>query len=203
MQITTRLIIFLGLLVCLVGEVKGDESEELSKLNEFRKYMLDEVNFVRTKPAEYAETRLRLNKENSSDNGAYAYLSKTKPVKALALHDILNSTALNYAKLLARKNTFSHYADGTPFERAKYAGYMYTAMGENIACGNESHYNAMVNPESSAIEFVKMLIIDRDIKDVGHRITLLNPVYRSVGFGFARNTKSTCINYIVQDFGSP
>jgi uncharacterized protein YkwD len=203
MRLTCGIYLILGLLLCLVAAAKGDDNEEFSRLKEFRKFMLNEVNFVRTRPAEYAETRLRINKENFSDNGAYAYLRKIKPVKALALHEILNSTALDYAKLMARKNTFSHVANGTPFERAKKAGYRYSAMGENIACGNDSHYNAMIDPESSAIEFVKMLIIDRDIKDVGHRITLLNPVYRSVGFGFARNPSSTCVNYIVQDFGSP
>ena len=104
---------------------------------------------------------------------------------------------------MAGKNTFSHMADGTPFDRAKKAGYRYSAMAENIACGSEYHYNAMTNPQSSAVEFVKMLIIDRDIKDLGHRHTLMNPVYRSVGFGFAHNQSSTCINYVVQDFGNP
>jgi len=104
---------------------------------------------------------------------------------------------------MAKKDVFNHTADGTPFERAKKAGYRYTAMGENIACGSEQYYNALINPEASAIEFVRLLIIDKGVKDVGHRVTLMNPIYRSVGFGFARNPSSYCINYIVQDFGNP
>ncbi len=199
----SRLYIIAGLICCLAAGAKGDDNEELSRLKEFRKYMLDEVNFVRTKPAEYAETRLLENKKISTDNGAYDYLKKIKPVKSLVLNEILNSASLDYAKLMARKDVFGHYADGTPFERAKKAGYRYYAMGENIACGSEYHYNAVTHPEDSAVAFVKMLIIDKGIKDVGHRKTMMNPVYRSVGFGFAHNQSSYCINYVVQDFGNP
>ena len=142
----------------------GIDDEENSKLSEFRKYMLDEVNFVRTKPAEYAETRLLAYKKISTDNGAYDYLKKVKPVKALVLNEMLNSAALEYAELMARKDVFGHYANGTPFERAKKAGYRYSAMAENIACGSEYHYNAMTHAESSAIGFVRMLIIDNRFK---------------------------------------
>lgn len=198
-----KLYIISGMLIGLALAARASGDEETPKLEAFRKYMLDEVNFVRTRPAEYAEIRLLENKKISTDNGAYEYLKKIKPVKTLALNEILNSTALKYAELLARKNVFNHYADGTPFERAKKEGYRFSSMAENIACGTESFYNALVNPESSAIEFVKMLIIDRDIKDLGHRHTLMNPVYRSAGFGFSRNPSSNCINYVVQDFGTP
>jgi uncharacterized protein YkwD len=198
-------IIYLSLfhLTHIAGFATSNDDKDNLKLDEFRKHMLDEVNFVRTRPAEYAETRLLANKKISTDNGAYDYLKKIKPVKTLVLNEILNSTALEYAKFMAGKGVFSHNANGTPFERVKKAGYRYSAMAENIACGSEYHYNAMTNPESSAIEFVKMLIIDKGIKDLGHRKTMMNPVYRSVGFGFAHNQSSYCINYVVQDFGNP
>ncbi len=76
-------------------------------------------------------------------------------------------------------------------------------MAENIACGNENYYDAINHPETSAIAFVKMLIIDKGIKDLGHRLTLMNPVYKSAGFGFASNPSSYCVNYAVQEFGNP
>jgi uncharacterized protein YkwD len=203
MRIAIIIYLTVSFLIPQAGLAFGNDDEGNLKLRDFKKYMLDEVNFVRTKPAEYAEIRLLENKKISTDNGAYDYLKKIKPVKTLVLNEILNSTALEYAKFMAGKGVFSHNANGTPFERVKKAGYRYSAMAENIACGSEYHYNAMTNPESSAIEFVKMLIIDKGIKDLGHRKTMMNPVYRSVGFGFAHNQSSYCINYVVQDFGNP
>jgi uncharacterized protein YkwD len=198
-----RIYIISTFLVCLALGANAADDEELSKLMVFRKYMLDEINFLRTKPSEYAESRLLAEKNESSDNGAFNYLKKISPAGTLTLHELLNTAALKYAKTMASKNVFSHFADGTPFERARKAGYRYTAMAENIACGTESFYDALVNPESSAIGFVKMLVIDKGVKDLGHRRTLMNPVYRSVGFGFARNPSSYCINFVVQDFGRP
>lgn len=203
MKESLRFCFILVLLIILGEGAKGRGNDEISRLIEFRSHTLNEVNFARTRPAEYAEMRLKGNKENSSDNGAYRYLKKLSPVNALALHEILNSTALKYADLLARRKQLSHTADGTPFTRMRNAGYKGSAMAENIACGSDQLYNALINPQSSAIEFVKMLIIDVGIKDVGHRRNLLNPVYRSVGFGFGRNASSNCVNYIVQDFGNP
>ena len=190
-------------MICLTEGAKGLDNEELSKLTEFRNYMLDEVNFARTRPADYAEMRLKMDKENNADNGAYRFLKKKSPVSALALQEILNSVALKYAILLAKKKQLSHVADGTPFTRMRKAGYRGSSMAENIACGSEPKYNALTNPQSSAIEFVKMLIIDTGIKDVGHRVNLLNPVYKSIGFGFGYNPLSSCVNFIVQDFGNP
>lgn len=203
MNIAIKLFFALVLSITLAEGTKGHGNEEVSKLREFRKHMLDEVNFVRTRPAEYAELRLRENRENNTDNGAYRYLKKSASVSALALHEILNLTALKYSNLLARKKQLTHTADGTPFTRMRKEGYKGSAMAENIACGSEQKYNALANPQSSAIEFVKMLIIDEGIKDAGHRHNLLNPVYKSVGFGFGQNPSSSCVNYIVQDFGNP
>jgi hypothetical protein len=203
MGLTIRLYFILGLLIFVAEGTKGRDDEELPKLIQFRNYMLEEVNFARTHPARYAEMRLKENWDKSTDNGSYASLKRMSPVNALSLHEILNSVALKYANLLAKRNQFSHTADGTPFTRIKKGGYFGNATAENIACGTAPQYDAMINPQSCAIEFVKMLIIDTGIKDVGHRRNLLNPVYRSVGFGFGHNPSSACVNYIVQDFGNP
>ena len=124
-------------------------------------------------------------------------------MKALALHNILNAVSLKYAGLLAKKNELTHTADGTPFTRMMKGGYKGSAMAENIACASEEQFNALVNPRSSAIEFVKLLIIDKGIRDLGHRHTIMNHIYKSVGFGFGHNHSSTCVNFIVQDFGNP
>lgn len=190
-------------MLSVAGGDIGKEQREQPNLEEFRNIMLDEVNFVRTNPKAYAEKRLKSSMKQGEDNGAYSYLKKVKPAGKLEFNETLNSISLEYALFLANKDKFSHTAKGTPFTRAKKAGYRYMAMAENIACGNDPQLNIAVNPSYAAIEFVKMLIIDKGVKDMGHRHTLLNSVYKSVGFGFGHNPQSYCINYIVQDFGNP
>lgn len=179
------------------------EDRKSSNLREFRNIMLKEVNFLRTSPADYAEKRLKSSKEEGSDNGAYKYLKEVEPAGTLVFNSLLNSVSLTYAEVLANLNKFSHTANGTPFSRAKAAGYVFKAMAENIACGNDPQLNVYENPRNAAVEFVKMLVIDKNVKDLGHRHTLLNPVYKSVGFGFGHNPLSSCVNYVVQDFGNP
>jgi hypothetical protein len=196
-----KLLVYLFLIFYITSG--GIEDREASYLREFRNIMLEEVNFLRTHHAEYAERRLRSIIEDGSDNGAYKYLKGVKPAGSLLFNKTLNSISMDYAELLAGKNKFSHTAKGTPFSRAKTAGYVYKAMAENIACGNDPQLNVYENPRSAAVEFVKMLVIDKNVKDLGHRHTLLNPIYKSVGFGFGYNPKSYCINYVVQDFGNP
>lgn|GEM_PF-857806 len=195
------LILILG--VSFAGNSIRREDQEHPNLKLFRNIMLEEINFVRTHPAEYAEQRLRDSKEKGMDNGAYEYLKKVKPAGELKLNELLNSISMNYAQFMARKDEFSHTANGTPFTRAKKAGYTYKAMGENIVCGTDPQLNVYENPRYAAVEFVKMLLIDRDVKDLGHRHTLLSPLFKSVGFGFGHNPKSYCVNYVVQDFGNP
>ena len=201
MQFTLRICLILTFLIQIAETAKGRNED--SNLRSFRNYMLDEVNYVRTRPADYAEKRLKEEKEEGTDNGAYKQLKKVKPVKPLKFNKTLNSIAMEYARYMAKRDKFSHTANGTPFSRAKKAGYRYTAMGENIACGSDPQLNALINPKSSAIEFVKMLIIDEGVKDLGHRQALLNPVFKSIGIGFGHNPRSYCINYVVQDFGNP
>ena len=195
--------LFLVLLLLLPFTVKNIGQKEEGNLSEFRKFMLEEVNFVRTSPGEYAEKRLKTSKEEGVDNGAFQYLKRIKPVKSLAFNKILNEISMDYALFLAKKDKFSHTANGTPFTRARKAGYSFRAMGENIACGNDPQLNAYENPRYAAIEFVKMLLIDQGVKDLGHRHALMSPLYISIGIGFGHNPRSYCINYVVQDFGNP
>ncbi len=201
MHLFLKIYLILSTLIPLGGTV--EEENEKSNLNQFRNNMLEEINFLRAHPAEYAEKRFGTLKEEGADNGAYEYLKRVKPASTLKFNEILNEIATDYALFMAKKDKFSHTANGTPFSRAKKAGYTYTAMGENIACGNDPKLNAYKNPQYAAIEFVKMLVLDKGVKDLGHRHTLMNPVFKSVGFGFGHNEESYCINYVVQDFGNP
>lgn len=176
--------------------------EILKDITPFQQYTFDEINFARTKPAEYAELRLAAFKTNSTDNGSYQYLRNLTPVKALVFRNALNQSASKYAAFLVEKNLLEHNADGTPLIRAIREGYTGTSIGENLAGASDNSYNATDNPQSAAIGFVTLLIIDRGVDDFVHRLILLNSQYTTVGIGFGRNATSAFINCTVQDFGN-
>jgi len=167
----------------------------------FKDAMLAEINFARTKPADYANQRLKSDYNSGTDNGAYNDLTSRSAVNALALNDLLTSSATKYAKYMADHNVFGHTENGTPQSRAQAEGYT-GSVGENIAAGSYPSYNAESDPNGAAIAFVKLLIIDTGISGVGHRKNILNSSYKVVGIGFYRNTASKFQNYLVQDFGT-
>lgn len=167
----------------------------------FKDAMLAEINFVRTKPADYANQRLKSEYNSGTDNGAYNDLTSRSAVNALTLNDLLTTSATKYAKYMADNNVFGHTENGTPQSRTEAEGYT-GSVGENIAAGSYPSYNAESDPTGAAIAFVKLLIIDTGISGVGHRKNILNGSYRVVGIGFYRNTASKFDNYLVQDFGT-
>jgi uncharacterized protein YkwD len=101
---------------------------------------------------------------------------------------------------MATHNVFGHYERLTPAERCAEAGYEFYS-GENLSAGSFPAYHAEADPETAAIAFVEMLVIDEGVVGVGHRENLLNDLHRVVGIGFHRDTESTYHNYYVQDFG--
>ena len=166
-----------------------------------QQYMFDEINFARTKPAEYADLRLKAFKDKSTDNVSYQYLKNLAHVGAVSFSNELNQAASKYAVFLADNNLIGHDANGTPLSRSIKEGYSGVSLGENIAASSDNTYNANLNAQSAAIGFVELLIIDDGVTDLAHRLILLNSKYNLVGIGFGRNTASTYVNYIVQDFG--
>jgi uncharacterized protein YkwD len=187
-------------LLCLFP-FPGTGKESGKATPEFDQLVLEEVNFLRSNPREYAEKRLKAEFAEGEDNGAFDFLSKMKPVNKLVLNDKLNRLANSYARVIALKKTLSHNYNGNPMKRANKAGY-FGMIGENLAAGSEDKYNAFENPQSAAIEFVKMLVIDRGVKDFGHRKILTESRFKEMGVGFYRDPKDKLKNYFVQEFGS-
>ena len=183
----------------LIEDISIEKTKDIST---FQQYMLDEINFARTKPAEYAELRLKAENETSKDNGSYSYLKNSTQVEAISFNQALNQSASDYASFLAEKNLLEHNADGTPLKRAIRAGFTGTSTAENIAAASENCYNPVLNSNSAAIEFVRTLIIDEGVADVGHRLIILNAKYKTVGIGFIQNSATPILNYVVQDFGN-
>jgi uncharacterized protein YkwD len=167
----------------------------------FQQAILAEINYARTNPSGYATKRLTSYNSAGTDNGAYDELQSRTAVDALKLQSPLNTAASDYAEYLAENNILSHNAKGTPSSRASAAGYSYS-VGENIAAGSLEELNANSDPSGAAIAFVLMLVIDKGVSGVGHRNNILSSSYKKLGVGFSRNTYSTYVNYLVQDFGT-
>jgi len=194
--------ILIGLVSCNTDMVDEALVESPKDITAFQQYMLDEINLARTNPTVYAESRLKPEAESLADNGSYLYLKKSSPVGALSFNSSLNLSSSKYAGFLAEKNLMGHNEDGTPLKRAITVGFTGTAIGENIAASSGETYNALLNARSAAIGFVKIMIIDEGVSDLGHRLVMLSSKYKTVGIGYVRNTASTYVNYNVQNFGN-
>jgi len=193
------LVVLVGCNNALIEDISIEKTKDIST---FQQYMLDEINFARTKPAEYAELRLKAENETSKDNGSYSYLKNSTQVEAISFNLALNQSASDYAVFLAEKNLLEHCADGTPLNRAIRAGFTGTSTGENLVAASENCFNPILNSKSAAVEFVRTLIIDEGVADVGHRLIILNAKYKTVGIGFTQNSATPTLNYVVQDFGN-
>lgn len=105
---------------------------------------------------------------------------------ALARDFELDTVAQKYAERLARENFFAHVApDGTTLKaRLEAAGYDHTVVGENLGLASgplAAHFTIEHSP--------------------GHRKNLLDPAYRRVGIGVAKN--SSALTLLVEVFANP
>jgi uncharacterized protein YkwD len=188
---------------CFVLLSAQEQKFSADAYSKYQNAVLAEVNLARTSPLDYIGKRLSVEVNKHSDNGAGADLKKLKPLEPLSLNPLLTKSAQEYADFLAAQNRFGHNEKGTPVSRIAAAGYIYSTLGENIACGNFPDQNAEQTPEAAAVSFVKQWIIDRGVAGVGHRKNILSSRFTEMGIGFGRNIRSTYGNYTVQDFGSP
>jgi uncharacterized protein YkwD len=201
-QLLMLAVMLIGIESCTKELTEKTAIESTEGITSFQKYMLDEINFARVNPSGYAESRLKVNRDSSSDNGSYGYLKNLTPVGSVGFNTSLNLSASDYAVLLAEKALAEHNADETPLRRAIRAGFEGTSTGENIAIASASSFNAILNPRSAAIDFVRILIIDDGVSGFGHRLILLSSKYKTVGIGFTQNNTIPLLNYVVQDFGN-
>lgn len=168
----------------------------------FQQSMLSEINYARTDPAGYAELRLKTAFEDAFDNGCYQYMKNLAPLNPLSFNNSLNKSASGYATFLSDNNLMGHNLNGTPLKRAITVGFEGSSIGENIAASSGDSFSTGVDPGQAAINFVRIMIIDMGVTDLGHRLTMLNPKYRTIGIGYSRNPASTFVNYNVQDYGN-
>jgi uncharacterized protein YkwD len=108
----------------------------------------------------------------------------------LAWNDALANAAYAHSQDMATQRYFSHRGkDGRlAGERAVQAGYLWRAIGENIASGQESAQDAVAGWLSSP----------------GHCANLMNPRYTEMGAAYAVNSaRKSLYPYWTQVFGTP
>jgi hypothetical protein len=88
---------------------------------------------------------------------------------------------------MAQQNYFSHTSlDGRQFnQRIAAAGYSYSTVGENIACGYSTPQAVMNGWMNSS----------------GHRANILSASFCDIGVGYAFGAASSYGHYWTQDFG--
>lgn len=152
-----RLVIFI-ILLAIVGSSKGNTNSNMTE-REFA--MLDEVNFARTKPAEYAafiDEYLSASMAGASEKNVAKELHKIlitmKPLNPLEFSPFLYKYAVLHGQWMSDNNEFEHSDFNFDY-------------GENLISGVENVRHAVID-----------LLIDDGIPSRGHRINILHPQYK-------------------------
>ncbi len=106
----------------------------------------------------------------------------------LQLNDKLGQAAQRHAEDMAKNNFVSHDgSDGSTIQsRIEEAGYDYSAFAENVAGGQST-------PEA---------VLKSWLNSSGHRRNILNPDYKEIGIGYAKDSSSDYTHYWTQVFGT-
>lgn len=143
--------------------------------------VLDEVNFARTQPAEYAKVLRQRAPEMIGEDPrdvaeAVAFLAKQKPLSPLAPDSKLARAASAHAVAQGRAGEVGHSSPGgTTFsQRLHIHGIQAGAAAENISYGYDS-------PRA----VVRQLIVDTGVPDRGHRRNLFGQAYEAAGVSCA------------------
>jgi len=130
--------------------------------------------------------------ERKLDNSSYIRslkrdLKKVSRLSPLVAEKDLTAVAQGHAKKSGENGTTGH--DGFKDRFEPLLGNPYNHVGENCSYGYEK-----------AIDIVISLLIDEDIKGLGHRNNILSPDFNSIGVAI-RPHKTFRVN-CVMDFGS-
>ena len=174
--------------------------------------IVDEINFMRTRPQEYVEKRLVpiLNAYKGlkvpCDDGriittkegaapcreCIEILKKQKPLPPLTMDGYLCKSAAMHMRDLRGKNRTGHQgSDGSrSWDRMERAGFKGTKWGENLTFGSRT-----------PIDIVRDCMIDDGVPDRGHRENFLDPDFDRVGVAYAQGGKAVNGSVCVIDLG--
>jgi len=133
------------------------------KITERESAMLEEINYVRTKPAEYAEfineyliTSSAPVSEKMLAKELYKILTTMKPLSSLEFSPYLYNQAVLHGQWMSNMNAFEH----------SHFNFEY---GENLIAGVENVRHAVID-----------LLVDDGIPGRGHRLNILYPYYKYI-----------------------
>jgi uncharacterized protein YkwD len=146
--------------------------------------LLDEVNFARTQPRDYARVLLDEADSPRSQSSSFAwenprdldeavdFLMRQRPLPPLKANGRLGDAALSYAVMQGRQGGFGHQTAGLSLsQRMQERGLFAAMMAEDISYGYRTPRDV-----------VRQLIVDSGVPSRGHRNNLFG-AYQSVGIG--------------------
>ena len=149
--------------------------------------VLDEINYARAHPADYAQVLRDTRAEDDRYGGvgaeareeAIAFLERQQPLPPLAANPILATTAAEHTAGQGPTGLIGHRsADGaSPSERIHRHGAWPIMSAETISYGYDT-----------AGEVVRQLIIDYGVANRGHRAILFNASLQTAGAGCGPHT---------------
>jgi uncharacterized protein YkwD len=166
----------------------GTTSSENENLDTEEKRVIELCNIARTEPKRFAKEYAQpwidsTGKKTSYTNSLLRTLQTMKPVGTLTFNEKLKETAATHAKKSGNTGTTGHSGKK---ERFKKSGFSY--WGENCSYGYDD-----------AMDIVMQLLIDQNIKSLGHRKNILNPKFTHIGVSIHTHRK---YNWnCVQNFG--
>ena len=183
------------------AQVKAMKAGE--RLSATERELLDEMNFARTRPAEYAALLEKLKpfykgnvyagpdgKSLTTQEGwkaveeAIQFLRALKPLQPLGVSDGMCSGASELVKDQARTGTTGHKGSDGSFceQRVTRYGSWVSPIGENLSYGSHS-----------ARERVIQLIIDDGFSNRGHRNRILDPGFKVAGVSCGNHPSESTI----------
>ncbi|MCU0434993.1 MAG: CAP domain-containing protein [Bacteroidia bacterium] len=150
--------------------------------------VIELCNIARTEPKRFAKEYAgpwidSAGKKTSYTNSLMRTLQSMKAVEALQFNEKLKETAAGHARKSGNAGTTGHSGKK---QRFKQSGFSY--WGENCSYG----YN-------NALDIVMQLLIDQNIKSLGHRKNILDPKFTHIGVSIHKHKKYTW--NCVQNFG--
>jgi hypothetical protein len=146
--------------------------------------VLDEVNFARTRPAEYARTLRHdagmIGEDPRDVAEAIRFLAAQKPLPPLSAHEALAAAARRHAVAQGRAGEVGHVSPGgaTLPMRLEVHGLRPGMAAENISYGYDD-----------ARPVVRQLIVDTGVPDRGHRKNIFGDGYEAAGVSCAPHSQ--------------
>ncbi|QNL96233.1 CAP domain-containing protein [Treponema sp. Marseille-Q4132] len=149
--------------------------------------VLEEINFARTQPAQYAKTRLEPYAVKNPSTAITECINEMKAMQPLPPLKFGKKLALAAKEWVTAQGQGGGVGHGNTGERINKQGLYPHTWGENISYG----YN-------DARKIVIQLLEDDKVSNREHRKTILSRAYTHVGIGFGTHTR---YGYMcVQDF---